>query len=82
MRRPFSLNRRCIQTPCPILRNQFPKAITITKGYGLKDCHALDVDQLYKVTYGALRKVIADNENLVEKIHTLEERIMTLENAS
>lgn len=53
----------------------FPQSVTRRAAFGLPDFHSLDVDQIYKAMYGALRKVIAENE-------ALEARVAALENAS
>lgn len=52
----------------------FPKAVRVGVGHGLDDCRALDVDQLYKVAYGALRRVIALEEALEARVAALEQQ--------
>ncbi len=42
----------------------FPKAVTKSNEYGLSDFRTLNADQLYKVMYGALQKMIVKNNDL------------------
>ncbi len=66
----------------------FPKAVTTSNSYGLDDFRSLNADQMYKVMYGALTKVIQKCDQYETTIKTHEEiiqslltRITTLENA-
>ena len=52
--------------------NVLPKAVSITNQHGFPDFLGLDVDQIYKTMYGALRKVIDRNEALEARVALLE----------
>ena len=52
--------------------NVLPKAVSITSQHGFPDFLGLDVDQIYKTMYGALRKVIDRNEALEARVALLE----------
>jgi hypothetical protein len=41
----------------------------------IEDCRDLDTDQIYAVMYGALQKVIADNERLTQQISSILARL-------
>jgi hypothetical protein len=41
----------------------------------IEDCRDLDTDQIYAVMYGALQKVIADNERLSQQLSTIFARL-------
>ncbi len=65
----------------------FPKAVTTSNAYGLDDFRSLNADQMYKVMYGALSKVIekcdryetiiTEHEKTIQSLLT---RISALEN--
>jgi len=57
-----------------------PKAVTKTTEYGFEDFRSLDVDQVYKMHYGATRKLIIDKEILEEKVTTLQNQLNALLN--
>ncbi len=66
----------------------FPKAVTTSNAYGLDDFRSLNADQMYKVMYGALSKVIEKCDryetiitNQEATIQSLLTRISALENA-
>ena len=50
----------------------FPKAVTTTKAFGMDDVKTLDVDQLYKTLWGAVTKLIQENESLKARVEQLE----------
>jgi hypothetical protein len=41
----------------------------------IEDCRDLDTDQIYAVMYGALQKVISDNERLTQQVSTILARL-------
>lgn len=54
----------------------FPKCVTtIPEQYGLTDVKNLDVDQIYTNLFGAVQKLIKENENLKARIEALENRV-------
>ncbi len=50
------------------VEKHFPKAITKSEGYGLNDLRILNSDQMTKVMYGALQKVIILNNDLANTV--------------
>jgi hypothetical protein len=50
----------------------FPKAVTTTTAFGVRDLKSLDVDQLYKTMWGAMTKLIRDKERLEARLEALE----------
>jgi hypothetical protein len=58
----------------------FPKAINYSNNYGYNDFRSLNADQLYKVMYGALQKVIEKCNSYESVINDLKNRIELLEN--
>jgi hypothetical protein len=49
----------------------FPKAVTKTNEYGYDDFRILNADQMYKVMYGALQKMIVKNNDLSNIVNNL-----------
>ena len=58
----------------------FPKAVSKSNDYGYDDFRVLNADQMYKVMYGALQKVIQKCENYEIEINQLKDKITLLEN--
>jgi hypothetical protein len=56
-----------------------PASVKQGSGYGLSDFHYLDVDQIHKVMYGALVKLIENNERLTHDVDQLKKRLAELE---
>ncbi len=56
----------------------FPKAVSQSAEYGLNDFRTLNADQMYKVMYGALQKVIQKVETQDLIIQNLQSEILTL----
>jgi hypothetical protein len=57
----------------------YPKAIIKSEENGFEDFRSLDVDQIYKCMYGALKKVINDKEALEATIVSQQQQINTLQ---
>jgi cytoskeletal protein CcmA (bactofilin family) len=55
------------------VQEYFPKSVEQKPMHGLPDCLSLNADQIYKVLYGTVQK-------LIEKVETLEAEIQTLKN--
>ena len=56
-----------------------PNSVQIKPGNGFPDFHYLDVDQIHKVMYGAIVKLIADKEQLERDMVDLKKRLVVLE---
>ena len=56
----------------------YPKAVSQSEENGFTDFRSLDIDQIYKTMYGALKKVINDKEILEDKVTTLENKLNVL----
>jgi hypothetical protein len=50
----------------------FPKSVKTREAYGYDDLKTLDVDQLYKTMWGAVTKLIHENESLKARVEYLE----------
>ncbi len=57
----------------------FPKAVSKINEYGYDDFRVLNADQMYKVMYGALQKVIIKCDLYENEIISLKEKIQLLE---
>jgi len=70
-------DRACVGWIAQEVQQVFPKAVRASPGFGHADFLSLDVDQLYKATYGAVQR-------LAEKVEALErgmrEAVARLEN--
>ncbi len=58
----------------------FPKAVSKSHEYGLSDFRTLNADQMYKVMYGALQKVMILNHDLANRVSDFDNRTRDFDN--
>ena len=75
---PFIQDRHSVGFIAQEVKQYFPNAIMLTQENGYDDFHVLDVDQIYKVSYGALKKLIIDKELLEKRVESMESRLRSL----
>jgi alpha-tubulin suppressor-like RCC1 family protein len=75
-----SINRTQLGWIADEVEQYLPKSIKKINAHNLKDCKTLDSDQIIASMYGAIKKLIIEDENMNDKILLLKNNINGLEN--
>ena len=59
------------------ITSSFPKSVDINTEKGFDDFHSLNADQIYKMTYGAVKQLIIENQTLKQRLFNLETLLST-----
>ena len=68
-------DRHCLGFIAQEVKPHFPNSVIVSHSYGIPDFHSLNTDQIYKMMYGALLKVIEDKEKLEHEVQELKKRL-------
>ena len=68
-------DRHCLGFIAQEVKPYFPNSVIVSNSYGIEDFHSLNTDQIYKMMYGALLKVIEDKEKLEREVQELKKRV-------